>query len=521
MNMNAANEFAAVALAPTSYIADQLRDGLLHDVRCFAGSDYLAALRTTAADMATLAELWHDPRASRDALECVAIERGADASQVDAILSAAFPAGLPLPSEMAMPQPTPLIVPDRNNYDPPADESQSKISKENVAPISQLMIERASAINMRGVEWLWAGRIPIGAQTVLAGMPGTGKSTLTAAIVAIVTNGGTWPDGSKAPQGDVLLLSAEDSAGATLVPRLVAAGANIDRVHIIKGTHAAGKRQTFNLASDVELLERAATEIGNVRLIIVDPISAYFGSSGAGSNSSIRAILEPFGEFAERMGIAVCSVTHFTKSKGGAALNRVLGSIAITGAARAAYMVGKDPKDENRRVLISLKNNLAPEAAPIAYRLASVMVGNGVAASRVEWDSGDATMTAGDVLAAADGGGDRSARDEAVALLQELLAGGPVLQADIKQECDAAGVSWATVKRAKKAAGVIASREGEQGIRGGGRWFWHMQGDWPPSGDGQENGGVSVKGATAALSGSGLDASPLTRIEPLNGGGGS
>jgi putative DNA primase/helicase len=413
-------------------------------------------------------------------------------------LSAAFPAGLPLPSEMAMPQPTPLIVPDRNNYDPPADESQSKISKENVAPISQLMIERASAINMRGVEWLWAGRIPIGAQTVLAGMPGTGKSTLTAAIVAIVTNGGTWPDGSKAPQGDVLLLSAEDSAGATLVPRLVAAGANIDRVHIIKGTHAAGKRQTFNLASDVELLERAA-----------------------GSNSSIRAILEPFGEFAERMGIAVCSVTHFTKSKGGAALNRVLGSIAITGAARAAYMVGKDPKDENRRVLISLKNNLAPEAAPIAYRLASVMVGNGVAASRVEWDSGDATMTAGDVLAAADGGGDRSARDEAVALLQELLAGGPVLQADIKQECDAAGVSWATVKRAKKAAGVIASREGEQGIRGGGRWFWHMQGDWPPSGDGQENGGVSVKGATAALSGSGLDASPLTRIEPLNGGGGS
>jgi putative DNA primase/helicase len=512
MNMNAVSEFAAVALAPTCYIADKLRDGLLHDARAYAGGDYLAALRTTAADMATLAELWHDPRASRDALECVAIERGTDVGQVDAILSAAFPAY----------GPAPVNVSNGNICDRPADEGRAlDVPAEILAPppASRLMIERASAINIRGVEWLWAGRIPIGGQTVIAGMPGTGKSTLTAAIVATVTNGATWPDGSAAPLGDVLLLSAEDSAGGTLVPRLVAAGANVDRVHIIKGTHAAGKRQTFNLASDVELLERAATEIGNVRLIVVDPISAYFGNAGAGSNSSIRAILEPFGEFAERMGIAVCSVTHFTKSKGGAALNRVLGSIAITGAARAAYMVGKDPKDDNRRVLISLKNNLAPEAAPIAYRLASVMVGNGVAASRVEWDSADATMTAGDVLAAADGGGDRSARDEAAALLQELLAGGPVLQADIKSECDAAGLSWATVKRAKKAAGVIASREGEQGIRGGGRWFWHLQGDWSPGGDRPENGGIPVKVLTAALSGSQIDASPLTPGEPLNGGG--
>ena len=139
------------------------------------------------------------------------------------------------------------------------------------------------------------------------------------------------------------------------------------------------------------------------------------------------------------------------------------------------------------------------------------------------WDTEPVNVTAGDILAAADGNSaDRSARDEAMELLADLLRDGPVLQADVRSQCDAAGLSWTTVKRAKKAAGVEASHKGVAGARGAGRWFWHLPGDWPPrhSTD-TEIDGSGIKGTPETLRGSHICMSPLIGHEPLNADRGS
>ncbi len=553
--MNALTHEAAIALAPTSMIADTLRDTIIWEIEhSNEGSEKaLDMLRNGASQLAALAlgTGWHDPHDSFTQAHAAAVRGGIAANHARGILVAAFKNdyGLSRPeyaasgeqdrktdwsaevhralalaegpkaklatletiaieasdavtANLSRPEAIDILVEAAEAHgligwygratiehvcgmalngqhalarEVEAEEAPSGLDKKGRTLIST----RASAVEIEHVEWLMPGRIAVGTQTVIAGMPGTGKSTLAAEIAALVTTGGQWPTGGNAPLGNVLLLSAEDSAQNTIVPRLMAANANLNRIEIIQGTRAEGRRKTFNLAADVDLLEQAANRLTNVKLIVVDPLSAYFGGVDARKNADVRSALEPLGEFAERMGISVLSITHLNKSGQGAALNRVIDSIAIVGAARAAYMIGKDPDDEARRIVASLKNNLAAEAVPLAYRLGQCLVGERqVVASHVLWDSEPVDVTIGDILAAADtNGGNRSARDEAVQFLRELLESGPIPADDVKAQSEVAGMSWATVKRAKNKAQVIATRRGEPGVRGGGRWYWSLQGD--------------------------------------------
>jgi hypothetical protein len=206
-----------------------------------------------------------------------------------------------------------------------------------------LISHRASDIQPERLEWVWPGRIARGKVALLGGPPGLGKSQVTANIAAIVSSGGEWPCGEgRAPQGGVLILSAEDGIADTIVPRLIAAAADLEQVHIIAAaTRPDGTgRRTFSLKTDVDLLERLAQEAGSVRLIIIDPISAYMGGADGNGNVETREVLEPLAEMANRLGIAVVAVTHLNKGGAGnqSALNRFAGSIAFVAAARSAYL---------------------------------------------------------------------------------------------------------------------------------------------------------------------------------------
>jgi hypothetical protein len=190
-----------------------------------------------------------------------------------------------------------------------------------------LISHRASDIQPERLEWVWPGRIARGKVALLGGPPGLGKSQVTANIAAIVSCGDGWPCGEgRAPQGGVLILSAEDGIADTIVPRLIAAAADIEQIHIIAAaTRPDGTgRRTFSLKTDVDLLERLAEEIGSVRLIIIDPISAYMGGADGNGNVETREVLEPLAEMANRLGIAVVAVTHLNKGGAGnqSALNR-------------------------------------------------------------------------------------------------------------------------------------------------------------------------------------------------------
>jgi putative DNA primase/helicase len=373
---------------------------------------------------------------------------------------------------------------------------------------ASLVIRRAADIEPEKIDWLWPGRIARGKHTCIAGEPGTGKSQLSIAIIAAITTGSEWPCGEgKARLGNVILLSAEDGAADTIRPRLDATGADLNRVHLISAVQDVDRRRTLNLQHDLDLLESKIAEIKDVALVVVDPISSYLGKTDSHKNSEVRSLLEPLSEMAERTRVAILSVTHFSKTGANTttkALHRFIGSIAFTGAPRAAFAVVDDAEHDGRRLFLHAKNNLAPAPQGLAFRVEQCLVGDSFVASRIVWDGAPVAITANEALAAdAAGSETRTAIEEAMDWLRELLADSPLLATQVRSEADAAGLSWATIKRAKKAAGVVAFRDG--GTADKGRWLWRLPGTEPP------------KGLKKAYLTHDLNVSPLGEIEPLSG----
>jgi len=312
------------------------------------------------------------------------------------------------------------------------------------------------------VRWLWPGRIPLGKLTLLIGDPGLGKSLLTADVASRVTRGAPFSDRAMCESGGVIFLSAEDDAADTIRPRLDAAGADVSRVHILEAvrvalTDGSLTEKPFNLETDSACLEGALRERPDVRLIVIDPISAYLGGVDSHSNAEVRGILAPLVALAGRFGIAVLCITHLRKSAG-AAIYRAISSIAFAAAARAVWAIACDPEDGERRLLLAVKQNLSASAAGLAFRIETQ---NNV--PRLVWEQGAVALAANDVLGNVDMQQDQSERREAKEWLRDLLADGPVAVKRIQSEAKGAGHSWITVRRAKQGLEVVVSKNGYQG----------------------------------------------------------
>lgn len=331
------------------------------------------------------------------------------------------------------------------------------------------------------VRWLWPGRIARGKLTVLAGMPGLGKSQITVGMASTVSSGGLWPvDGSRAECGGVVFLTAEDDAADTLRPRLEAAGAALTRVHVLDAVRATDREgmpveRAFDLTRDLDALAELIDAVGDVRLVIIDPITAYLGAVDSHRNAEVRAVLAPLSALAARYGVAIVAVSHLNKSGGADALSRVTGSLAFVAAARAAFIVAKDPEDPARRLFPPAKNNIGPDGDGLAYRIEPATVG-GIDTSQVVWASERVTMTAGEALAAVEARGgddadDAPQRSEAEAWLQYAPDAGPMAAEELRRLARADGIAWRTVERAKKALNVGASRKG---YGGDGIWRWGL-----------------------------------------------
>jgi putative DNA primase/helicase len=330
----------------------------------------------------------------------------------------------------------------------------------------ELIARCAADVKPEPVEWLWPGRIALGKLTLMAGEAGLGKSQLSIAMAAFVTTGGEWPcREGRAPQGSVVILSAEDDAADTIVPRLMAAGADRERVHLVSAVRSEDGtgRRAFNLQADLDLLERKISKIGDVRLIVIDPISSYLGPKvDSHVNAAVRAVLEPVSEMAARLRIAIVAITHPPKGTGTTAINRFIGSIAFVAAARAAFMVTRDPEDEMRRLFLPVKNNLAPLGKGLAFRPEQRLVADGIVGSSVVWGAEPVTITADRALQATDGAreGAASPRTEAEEYLRDKLSAGRVPVEDVNEHASALGIAPRTLARARKALGVRAVKDG-------------------------------------------------------------
>jgi putative DNA primase/helicase len=349
------------------------------------------------------------------------------------------------------------------------DQARKPDLKEKALPF---LYRRLSDIEARPVRWLWPGRIARGKVSILAGHPGLGKSQLTANMAAIVTTGGTWPhENLRCEPGNVVFFSAEDDAEDTIRPRLEAAGANLDRVFILDAVldEKGSRPRSFNLRVDLPRLGQMLTYIGGVALVVIDPITAYLGETDSHKNADIRALLSPLGELAARHDSSIVCISHLSKGGGGEALMRVTGSLAFVAAARAAFLVARDPGAANRRLFLPIKNNISRDKTGLAFNLESVVLPGSIETSRVCWHDTAVAITADEAMAPQEDPEERSAMDEAKLFLTNLLADGPVSSKQIRADAEGAGLSWRTVQRAQKALGIDAYKGGmNEG------WFWML-----------------------------------------------
>ena len=242
----------------------------------------------------------------------------------------------------------------------------------------ELDIVWAHKVEPKAVEWLWQDRIPSGKVVTLAGDGGLGKSTIILDIMATLSNGGEWPcDEGTAPQCSCLYLTAEDGIEDTVVPRLIAAGADLNKVGIIRCVRDKGIKRSFNLQRDLESLERKILEIGDVGFVAIDPVSSYLGDKiDSHRNAEVRAVLEPLGEMADSSNVTALCNNHHAKGGNNRAAMRVIGSVAFTAQSRAVTQVFQDPDNPDRRLFLPSKSNLGPLPRGLAYHLTPKSIGN-------------------------------------------------------------------------------------------------------------------------------------------------
>jgi hypothetical protein len=393
-----------------------------------------------------------------------------------------------------------------------------KPPKTNESDTGPRLISRCAAnIVPKRIEFLWPGRIARGKHTAIAGNPGDGKSQLSIYVAATISRGGEWPCGEgRAPIGNVIIFNAEDGADDTVVPRLIAAGAHLEHVHIVSSVRQEdGKgRRTFNLQVDLALLEQKIAEICEVALVIIDPISSYMGKTDSHKNAEVRGTLEPLSEMAARLNVAILSITHFSKSGSNSstkALHRFIGSIAFTGAPRAAFAVIEDMENEGRILFLLAKTNMGRKPQGLAYRLTQSLVGDPaqeIVASYVSWESEPVSISADEALRASEDRSDRSACAEAEAFLRDRLSGGAVVPAKEGEEhARALGIAPRTLARARKKLGLVAEKGG---LKEG--WTWRLPSEecqTPPKNANKSNG--SLRSGLAAFESA---PEPLRRAPP-------
>lgn len=335
----------------------------------------------------------------------------------------------------------------------------------------QIACRTLSTVEAKPIMWLWPGYFPLGALCLVDGDPGLGKSFFTLDLAARISAGKVFPTVERATPAGVVLMSYEDDPGVTIRPRLETMGADLGRIVLLEGITDEKSPRLPNIA-DVAAIRETALSI-QAGLIVIDPLMAALPASvDSHSDHNIRSVLAPLSKLAQETDTTVLVVRHLNKNAGGNALYRGGGSIGIVAAARAAYVVGKDPQDETRRVLAVTKLNIAPEPQSLQYRIAVNAEGDPF----LSWE-GESDLSARDLLQTEEKSRNPPKKGLARQFLEERLSGGPVGVTTLKEEAVTRDISWRTIETAKGELGITAFREGGSH----GAWFWSLKSATSPS----------------------------------------
>ena len=320
-------------------------------------------------------------------------------------------------------------IPNRNYF-------KSIVLKEPSKP-ETVKIIRMSDVKLTPVEWLWKPYLPFGKLSVLQGNPGEGKTYFAMHLAAACTNGKLLPNMERMEPFNVIYQTAEDGLGDTVKPRLIEAGADLDRVLVIDDSEV-------HLTLSDERIERAIIE-NNARLVIIDPIQAYLGADvDMNRANEVRPIFMRLGQVAQRTGCAILLIGHLNKAAGMQSLQRGLGSIDIAAAVRSVMFIGKLKHNPTMRILTHEKSSLAPPGASLAFSLGDE--------GGFRW-VGEYDITADEMLSGIEPQRETKTQ-QAKDLICALLAGGKqVLSEDIDKAALERGIPGRTVRDAKRELG--------------------------------------------------------------------
>jgi hypothetical protein len=329
-------------------------------------------------------------------------------------------------------------------------------------------------IEERAVDWLWGGFIPKGKLLLLAGTGGSGKGTIVCSFAAAITNAGLWPDHSQCGAAtNVLIWSSEDDPYDTIKPRLIAANANVHRCRFIQGKKdEKGNRRSFDPSIDMERLSTEVANLGNVSMVVIDPIVQAVRGDMYRPNE-VRRALQPIVDFAARFNCAVIGITHITKrSRDVESVDRILGSTTFKDFARGALMVGRK-EGTNNRVMVRAKSNLGQDSGGFSFTLEILKLHRNIETSRVKWGE-FIDGSARSILAKIEGDDkeDGEKMKAAKQFLIEMLSNGPAPAKELLNHArEGYGITEDTLRRAYKDIGTKPSRVGF-GANGG--WMWAL-----------------------------------------------
>jgi len=339
----------------------------------------------------------------------------------------------------------------------------------------------------RAKDWLWKGHLLRGAMELLTGIPGLGKSQVQLSYAARVSTGCIWPDGypGKREPANVILVTVEDSLDQEIIPRLIAANADLSRICFLKKIKRDKKQRMFLLGEDIETLTQVIKDVGNVGMVAIDPITAFMGKVDSHRATDVRGQLGPLADLAERMNVAISAVTHPPKYQSQRAIDHFIGSQAFIAAGRVGHLCleeierdedGKPVHDEEGKVVTTgrylftnPKTNVFKKMPTLAYTIEEVVVAQdattneNIASPYVVWDATPLDLTADQALASASSKAPRDKGPDVRAFLEDTLANGPVPQKKVEERAALRGISLDQLKRMKEKLCVQSDKSGFEG----------------------------------------------------------
>jgi AAA domain len=315
-----------------------------------------------------------------------------------------------------------------------------------------------------------------------------------------VRNGGLpWPNGDRAIEPvNVLMVTAEDAIDTEVVPRLAAARADLNRIHILKYIKTDKQQRQFLLVEDLAKVEEAIAQIGNVGLICIDPITAYMGGkTDSHKATEVRSQLGPLKDFAERTNVALSAITHPPKNASAKAIDHFIGSQAFIAAARVGHACFEEFEEDEetgekhptgRKLFANVKHNAHRQMLTLAYKIEELIIYPErflqIKTAHVVWEKEAVDISADQAIAATRSVAKAAKEEEPASELMDLLrtmldaGGGWCKQTDIAKQAKALGYSDRELATARKKSGIVWKRKG--GLGDDGWWMWGWEGGKKP-----------------------------------------